>query len=134
MDQVVPGSVGYYPRCRRKELLVAAEGMYTGQFIYCDKNDNYATIVSHNPEGSKTKVKISLDAKKTLSSTNRSMIGIVAGGCRIDKSILTAGRSYHQYEAKQKIMASISRYATPGHKVGLIAVRRIGGTVQVEDG
>jgi ribosomal protein L2 len=36
---------------------------------------NYATIVSHNPEGGKTKVKLPSGAKKTLSSTNRAMVG-----------------------------------------------------------
>jgi len=36
---------------------------------------NYATIVSHNPEGGKTKVKLPSGAKKTLSSSNRAMIG-----------------------------------------------------------
>ncbi|UJR31570.1 hypothetical protein I4U23_019057 [Adineta vaga] len=98
---------------KRKELLVAAEGMYTGQFIYCGKkaaltignvmplgqmpegtivcqieqttgdrgklakaSGNYATIVSHNPDGGKTKVKLPSGAKKTLSSTNRAMVGM----------------------------------------------------------
>lgn len=36
---------------------------------------NYATIVSHNPEGGKTKVKLPSGAKKTLASTNRAMVG-----------------------------------------------------------
>ena len=36
---------------------------------------NYATIVSHNPEGGKTKVKLPSGAKKTLPSTNRAMVG-----------------------------------------------------------
>jgi len=36
---------------------------------------NYATIVSHNPDGGKTKVKLPSGAKKTLSSTNRAMVG-----------------------------------------------------------
>jgi ribosomal protein L2 len=45
---------------------------------------NYATIVSHNPEGGKTKVKLPSGAKKTLSSTNRAMIGKrdVDGSCK----------------------------------------------------
>jgi large subunit ribosomal protein L8e len=83
---------------------------------------NYATIVSHNPDGGKTKVKLPSGAKKTLSSTNRAMVGkylmlvsnflnvvfffcssgIVAGGGRIDKPILKAGRNYHKYKAKRK--------------------------------
>ncbi|CAF0772215.1 unnamed protein product [Adineta steineri] len=52
---------------------------------------NYATIVSHNPKGGKTKIKLPSGAKKTLSSTNRAMIGIVTGGGRIDKPILKVG-------------------------------------------
>ena len=36
---------------------------------------NYATIVSHNPDGGKTKVKLPSGAKKTLPSTNRAMVG-----------------------------------------------------------
>ncbi|CAF1445731.1 unnamed protein product [Rotaria sordida] len=184
---------------KRKELIVAAEGMYTGQFIYCGKkaaltignvmplgqmpegtiicqieqttgdrgklakaSGNYATIVSHNPEGGKTKVKLPSGAKKTLASTNRAMVGIVAGGGRIDKPILKAGRSYHKFKAKRKSWpkvrgvamnpvdhpfgggnhqhigkpSTVSRYAPPGRKVGLIAARRTGrirGTTQVKE-
>merc|ERR1712200_371723 len=104
----------------KKELFVAGEGMYTGQFVYCGKkahlsigNDmpighmpegtivcnleektgdrgklarasgNYATVIAHNP------------------ATNRAMVGIVAGGGRIDKPMLKAGRAYHKYKAKR---------------------------------
>jgi len=184
---------------KRKELLVAPEGMYTGQFIYCGKkaaltignvmpvgampegtiicqieqktgdrgklakaSGNYATIVSHNPDQGKTKVKLPSGAKKTFASTNRAMVGIVAGGGRIDKPILKAGRSYHKFKAKRKSWpkvrgvamnpvdhpfgggnhqhigkpSTVSRYAPPGRKVGLIAARRTGrirGTVQTKD-
>jgi ribosomal protein L2 len=36
---------------------------------------NYATIVSHNPDGGKTKIKLPSGAKKTLLSSNRAMVG-----------------------------------------------------------
>ena len=36
---------------------------------------NYATIVSHNPDAGKTKVKLPSGAKKTLPATNRAMVG-----------------------------------------------------------
>lgn len=96
--------------------------------------------------------------------------GIVAGGGRIDKPILKAGRSYHKFKAKRKSWpivrgvtmnvrlsfnliclsnsihfvqpvdhpfgggnhqhigkpSTVSRYAPPGRKVGLIAARRTG--------
>ncbi|CAF5121032.1 unnamed protein product, partial [Rotaria magnacalcarata] len=87
---------------------------------------------------------------------------IVAGGGRIDKPILKAGRSYHKFKAKRKSWpkvrgvamnpvdhpfgggnhqhigkpSTVSRYAPPGRKVGLIAARRTGrirGTVQVKE-
>ena len=43
--------------------------------------------------------KLSVDLKETYFSPH---IGIVAGGGRIDKPILKAGRSYHKFKAKRK--------------------------------
>ena len=39
--------------------------------------------------------------KKIIPSANRAMVGIVAGGGRIDKPMLKAGRAYHKYKAKR---------------------------------
>lgn len=36
---------------------------------------NYATIISHNPDAHRTKVKLPSGSKKTISSNNRAMIG-----------------------------------------------------------
>lgn len=173
----------------RKELMVATEGLYTGQYIYCGKkatisvgnvlpvgqmpegtvvcqleeksgdrgklaraSGNYATIVSHNTDTKKTKIKLPSGNKKTISSVNRGMIGIVAGGGRIDKPILKAGRAYYKYKAKRHSWprvrgvcmnpvdhpfgggnhqhigkpSTVSRFKSPGRKVGLIAARRTG--------
>jgi len=173
----------------KKELMVAAEGLYTGQYIYCGKkatitvgnvlpvgqmpegtvicqleekkgdrgkiartSGNYATIVSHNVDAQKTKVKMPSGSKKTISSANRAMIGIIAGGGRIDKPILKAGRAYWKYKAKRHSWprvrgvcmnpvdhpfgggnhqhigkpSTVSRLKSPGRKVGLIAARRTG--------
>jgi len=173
----------------KKELMVAAEGLYTGQYIYCGKkagiavgnilpvgqmpegtvvcqleeksgdrgklakaSGNYATIVSQNPDAQKTKIKMPSGSKKTISSLNRGMIGIVAGGGRIDKPILKAGRAYFKYKAKRHSWprvrgvcmnpvdhpfgggnhqhigkpSTVSRFKSPGRKVGLIAARRTG--------
>jgi len=172
-----------------KELMVAPEGLYTGQYIYCGKkatisvgnvlpvgqmpegtvicqveekhgdrgklakaSGNYATIISQNADAKRTKLKMPSGAKKTVSSYNRAMIGIVAGGGRIDKPILKAGRAYFKYKAKRhswpKVRgvcmnpvdhpfgggnhqhigkpSTVSRLKSPGRKVGLIAARRTG--------
>jgi large subunit ribosomal protein L8e len=184
----------------RKELFLAAEGMYTGQFVYCGKkatlqignvlpigtmpegtivcnleekagdrgriaraSGQYATVISHNPDTRKTRVKLPSGAKKVVPSINRAMVGIIAGGGRIDKPILKAGRAYHKYKAKRNCWpivrgvamnpvehphgggnhqhigkaSTVRRDASAGRKVGLIAARRTGrirgGKKEVKD-
>jgi len=122
----------------------------------------YATIIGHAPDDGKTRIRLPSGAKKTVSSRSRATIGIVAGGGRIDKPLLKAGRAYHKYKAKrynwprtrgvamnpvdhphgggnhQHIgkASTIARSAVPGQKVGLIAARRTGllrGTVKTKE-
>ncbi|PHJ23168.1 60s ribosomal protein [Cystoisospora suis] len=172
-----------------KERMIAVEGMYTGQFIYCGKNaaltignvlplnkmpegtvvsnveekegdrgtlartsGTYATIVGHSDDGSKTRIRLPSGARKTINGRARAMVGIVAGGGRIDKPMLKAGNAYHKYKVKRNCWpkvrgvamnpvehphgggnhqhighpSTVSRMAPPGQKVGLIAARRTG--------
>merc|ERR1711924_385437 len=107
----------------RKEVIIASEGMYTGQFIYCGSkaqltignvenkigdrgsfaraSGDYATVIGHKDEGRKTTLKLPSGVRKTVSSKSRGMIGIVAGGGRLDKPLLKAGRAYHKFKAKR---------------------------------
>lgn len=62
---------------------------------------NYATVIGHSPEENKTRIRLPSGAKKTISGGARATIGIVAGGGRIDKPLLKAGRAYHKYRAKR---------------------------------
>nr|ACH70633.1 ribosomal protein L8 [Salmo salar] len=113
---------------------------------------NYATVISHNPETKKSRVKLPSGSKKVIASANRAVVGVVAGGGRIDKPILKAGRAYHKYKAKRNSWprvrgvamnpvehpfgggnhqhigkpSTIRRDAPAGRKVGLIAARRTG--------
>lgn len=122
---------------------------------------NYATIIAHNPDTGKTRIRLPSGSKKTLNSDSRCQIGIVAGGGRIDKPLLKAGRAYHKYKAKRNCWpkvrgvcmnpvehphgggnhqhvghaTTVSRHSPPGKKVGLIAARRTGflrGTAAVK--
>nr|KAF6270874.1 ribosomal protein L8 [Myotis myotis] len=119
-------------------------------------------VISHNPETKKTRVKLPSGSKKVISSANRAVVGVVAGGGRIDKPILKAGRAYHKYKAKRNCWprvrgvamnpvehpfgggnhqhigkpSTIRRDAPAGRKVGLIAARRTGrlrGTKTVQE-
>lgn len=62
---------------------------------------NYATVIGHSPEDNKTRIRLPSGAKKTVSGSCRATIGIVAGGGRIDKPLLKAGRAYYKYKAKR---------------------------------
>ena len=50
---------------------------------------NYVTVIGHNPDEGKTRVKLPSGAKKVVLSSSRGMIGIVAGGGRTDKPMLS---------------------------------------------
>ncbi|KAG0692251.1 hypothetical protein DFH29DRAFT_882755 [Suillus ampliporus] len=51
---------------------------------------NSVTVIGHSPEDNKTRIRQPSGAKKT-----------VAGGGRIDKPLLKAGRAYHKYKTKR---------------------------------
>jgi hypothetical protein len=105
---------------------------------------NYVTIIGHDTDTGKTRIKLPSGSKKVVPSTARGMIGIVAGGARTDKPLLKASRAMHKFKAKgnswpktrgvamnpvdhphgggnhQHIgkASTISRYAVPGQKAG----------------
>merc|ERR1712205_150207 len=151
-----------------KELFAAAEGMYTGQFIYCGKKAQLAVgnvlPVSEMPEGTVIcnlehvagnggKIARASGARKTVSNKCRAMVGIIAGGGRIDKPMLKAGTAFHKYKNGKRNEwpvvrgvcmnpvehpfgggnqqhigkpATVRRDKAHGRKVGLIAARRTG--------
>jgi large subunit ribosomal protein L8e len=174
---------------RDTELLLATEGMYTGQFVYCGKkatlavgnvlplsqvpegtivcnieakqgdcgsfaraSGTFAVVISHDDEKHTTRLRLPSGGKKTVPSSVRAQIGIVAGGGRTDKPLLKAGNAYHKYAVKRnswpKIRgvaknpvehpfgggnhqhigraSTVARDAPAGRKVGLIAARRTG--------
>ncbi|KAL3247131.1 hypothetical protein MRX96_057224 [Rhipicephalus microplus] len=113
---------------------------------------NYATVIAHNADTRKTRIKLPLGAKKVLPSANCAMLGIIAGGGHVEKPILKAGRAYHKYKAKRNSWpkvrgvamnpvehphgggnhqhigkaSTVRRDASAGRKIGLIAARRTG--------
>lgn len=56
---------------------------------------NYVTVIGHNPDEGKTRIKLPSGAKKVVRSTARGMVGIVAGGGRTDKPLLSKCHLYH---------------------------------------
>jgi len=62
---------------------------------------NYITVIGHNPDEGKTRVKLPSGAKKVIASNARGMIGIVAGGGRTDKPLMKASRAKHKFAVKR---------------------------------
>ena len=58
-----------------------------------------------------SRVKLPSGCKKIIPSANRAMVGIVAGGGRIDKPMLKAGRAYHKYKAKRNCWPKVQFFA-----------------------
>jgi len=113
---------------------------------------DYATIVTHDFEKGTTRVRLPSGSKRTFLNNCRAMIGIVAGGGRLDKPLLKAGRAFHKYRVKRNSWPKVrgcamnpvehphgggnhqhighpstTRRVDPaGKKVGLIAARRTG--------
>eukprot|EP00911_Craspedida_sp_UC1_P000390 UC1_evm4s297 len=123
---------------------------------------NYATVIAHNRDTGKTRVRMPSGSKKVLPSQSRAMVGLVAGGGRTDKPMLKAGRAYHKYKAKRNCWprvrgvamnpvehphgggnhqhighpSTVRRDSSAGRKVGLIAARRTGrhrGAQKIKD-
>jgi len=118
---------------------------------------NYATVIGHGEDG-KTRIRLPSGTKKVISSRCRATVGLVAGGGRVDKPFLKAGRKFHAMKAKRNSWprtrgvamnpvdhphgggnhqhighaSTMARDSSAGQKAGLIAARRTGllrGTV-----
>ena len=74
---------------------------------------NYVTVIGHNPDENKTRVKLPSGAKKVIKSSARGMIGIVAGGGRTDKPLLsmTISNLENSREAAKSTYRGIAREA-----------------------
>lgn len=109
-------------------------------------------IIGHSDDGRKSRIRLPSGNKKTVLSSGRCMVGIIAGGGRTDKPVLKAGNNFHKFRVKRnnwpKVRGvamnpvehphgggnhqhvghptTVSRGAPPGQKVGLIAARRTG--------
>jgi len=110
----------------------------------------YAMVIAHTHEG--TMVKLPSGRTKLLKDACRATIGVVAGGGRIEKPFLKAGKKFywmrakgHKYPRVRGVAmnacshpfgggrhqhpgkpTTVSRHAPPGRKVGHIAARMTG--------
>lgn len=83
---------------------------------------NYATVISHNVDTNKTRLKLPSGIKRLVPSANRAMVGIVAGGGRIEKPLLKAGRAYHKYKVKRNCWPRVRGVAMNVSMIFLVCI------------
>jgi large subunit ribosomal protein L2 len=110
----------------------------------------YAVVIGQKPEENKTIVRLPSGRTVEVDSRGRATVGIVAGGGRIEKPLLKAGKKYYRAKAKawkypvvrgkamspyahphgggshQKGGTPVPKTAPPGQKVGFIGSRCTG--------
>merc|ERR1711971_191740 len=120
------------------------------------------TIITQLEDSNSTQIRLPSGIKKTIPADCRATVGIVAGGGRLDKPMLKAGRAYH-YRVKRNCWPKVRgvamnpvehphgggnhqhighastcrRDAPPGAKAGMVAARRTGlirGRAEVKKG
>ena len=156
LNDVLEISKGIYLESRLAHLLNASEKKTAGYIMAKTVAKGVTSFlgidISQSEEDNKTKLKLPSGVKKTVSGNARAMLGIVAGGGRIDKPVLKAGNQYHKYKAKRHVWprakgvcmnpvehpfgggnqqhlgkpSTVRRDIPHGRKVGLIAARRTG--------
>lgn len=115
---------------------------------YARSGGTYAVVVGRS--GNKTQIQLPSGKVIEVPNEARAMIGVIAGGGRIEKPLLKAGASYYKWKAKAhkwpKVRGlamnpaahphgggrhvgrptTVARNTPPGRKVGHIAARRTG--------
>jgi len=95
------GNVLPLSQCPEGTIICNVEEKVGDRGALARTSGNYATVIGHSPEDNKTRIRLPSGAKKTVPGGARATIGVVAGGGRIDKPLLKAGRAYHKYKAKR---------------------------------
>ncbi len=114
----------------------------------CRSSGTYATVM--NISNDKVYIQFSTGREKILNAKCRAMVGIPAGGGRLEKPWVKVGKRWHAMTARGKLyprtagvamspvehpyggrkkhakFKTISRHAPPGRKIGSIAARRSG--------
>ena len=96
---------------------------------YARASGTSCMVVGHSDDGKKTRMRLPSGSRKTIPSTCRAVIGLVAGGGRMDKPVLKAGNNFHKYKVKRnswpKVRGSAINKKSTKHK----KQQRVGGPI-----
>merc|ERR1712060_856776 len=145
--QLIPGNIMPLVSMPPGTVINNVEKQAGDKGKFAKTSGGFAQIIQHIDGAGKTRVRLPSGQKKTISSLARA-----AGGGRIDKPLLKAGRAFHKYRVKRNSWpktrgvamnpvehphgggnhqhighpSTVRRDSVPGQKVGLIAARRTG--------
>merc|ERR1711972_311281 len=150
--QLIPGNILPLESMPPGTVINNVEKQAGDKGKFAKTSGGFAQIIGHIEGAGKTRLRLPSGQKKTVTSSARGCIGIVAGGGRIDKPLLKAGRAFHKYKAERNSWpkvrgvamnpvehphgggnhqhigkaSTVKRGTSAGRKVGLIAARRTG--------
>ena len=128
------------------------EGKIGDRGSFARASGTSSVIIGHSDDGKKTRVRLPSGTRKTINGMCRAMVGICAGGQRIDKPLLKANATWFKMKGKRKHWprvrgvamnpvehphgggnhqhighpSTVRRDTSRGRKCGLIAARRTG--------
>ena len=150
--QLAVGNVLPIGKMPEGTLISMCEEKATDRGRLARASGTYCQIVGQSEDGRKTRLKLPSGSRRTVPSTCRAVVGIAAGGGRVEKPVLKAGNKFHKFRVKRNCWPKVrgtamnpvehphgggnhqhvghptttARCSPPGAKVGLIAARRTG--------
>ena len=99
--QLIPGNILPLESMPPGTVVNQVEKAAGDRSKYARTSGGFAQIIGHIENTGKTRLRLPSGQKKLVSSLARGAVGIVAGGGRIDKPLLKAGRAFHKYRVKR---------------------------------
>jgi len=150
--QLAVGNVLPVGKCPEGTVVSMVEDKFGDRGTLARSSGTSCIVVGHSDDGKKSMLKLPSGCRKKIVAGSRCIVGIIAGGGRIDKPMLKAGSAFHKYRVKRNSWpkvrgcamnpvehphgggnhqhighpSTVRRDSVPGQKVGLIAARRTG--------
>ena len=99
--QLIPGNIMPLDQMPPGTVVNQVEKMPGDRSKFARTSGGFAQIIGHIETTGKTRLRLPSGQKKLVNSRARAAVGIVAGGGRIDKPLLKAGRAFHKYRVKR---------------------------------
>merc|ERR1712187_257205 len=91
------GNVRPVGKCPEGTVVSMVADKYSDRGTLARASGTSCIVIGHSEDGKKSMVKLPSGTRKRIQSGSRAIVGIIAGGGRIDKPMLKAGSAFHKY-------------------------------------